>query len=80
MEVSIFVRQPNATEYSKLGKKEFDVIPRTDEYISAEWEGEKRYFQVIAIHHSEDTIELYALQSDPPWNVKKSRAIGFGGH
>jgi len=81
MQVTIFVRLPNTAEYSKLGKKEFTVIPRADEYFSAEWEGSKKYFQVMAIHHSDDgeTIELYAIQSDPPWEVKKSRAIGFGG-
>lgn len=81
MEVSVFVRQPNSTEYSKLGKKEFAVIPRSDEYFSAEWEGGKKYFQVLAIHHNIEGkgIELYALQSDPPWEVRKSRAIGFGG-
>ncbi len=81
MEVTLFVRQPNATDYSKLGKKEFAIVPRTDEYVSAEWEGSKKHFQVMAIHHTEDgeTIELYAIQSDPPWEVKKGRTIGFGG-
>lgn len=81
MEVSVFVRQPNSIEYSKLGKKEFAVIPRSDEYFSAELDGSKKYFQVLSIHHKVDdeAIELYALQSDPPWEVKKSRAIGFGG-
>ena len=81
MEVLVFVRQPNAVEYTKLGKKEFLTIPRADEYLSAEWEGGKRYFQVLAVHHNLEgkAVELYALQSDPPWEVKKSRAIGFGG-
>lgn len=81
MEVSVFVRHPNSLEYNKLGKKEFTVIPRSDEYISAEWEGERKYFQVLSIHHNVEgkAIELYALLSDPPWEVRKSRAIGFGG-
>lgn len=81
MEVTVFVRQPNAPEYDKLGKREFTTIPRADEYISAKWEGSKAHFQVITIHHCDDgkTIELYALQSDPPWEMKKGRAIGFSG-
>ena len=81
MEVTLFVRQPNATDYSKLWKNEFAIFPRTDEYVSAEWEGSKKHFKVMAIHHTEDgeTIELYAIQSDPPWEVKKGRTIGFGG-
>lgn len=81
MEVSVFVRQPNSTEYTKLGKKEFSVLPRVDEYISAKWEGSAKYFQVVALHHVADgkEIELYAVQSDPPWEIRKSRTIGFGG-
>ena len=35
MQVTIFVRLPNTAEYSKLGKKEFTIIPRADEYIIA---------------------------------------------
>lgn len=81
MEVTVFVRQPNAPEYSKLDGKEFATLPRADEYISADWEGSKKYFQVTAVHHAEDgkTIEVYALQTDPPWVLKKGRAIGFAG-
>ena len=81
MDVTVFVRQPNAPDYSKLGEKEFATLPRADEYISAEWEGGKKFFQVIAIHHRDDgqTIEVYAIQSDPPWELKKGRTIGFGG-
>ena len=81
MDVNVFVRQPNTAEYSKLGKKTFAALPRVDEFISAEWEGSKRYFQVLAIHHPADNdgVELYAIQSEPPWELKKGRAIGFVG-
>ena len=80
MEVTVFVRQPNAPDYSKLGDKEFVTLPRADEYISAEWEGSKKYFQVVAVHHGDDgeTPEVYAIQCDPPWELKKARTIGFG--
>jgi hypothetical protein len=81
MDVNVFVRQPNTAEYSKLGKQQFAALPRIDEFISAEWEGSKRYFQVLAIHHPahHEAVELYAIQSEPPWELKKGRAIGFGG-
>lgn len=80
MEISLFVRQPNATEYSKLGKIRVEALPRVDEYISADWEGGKKFFQVMAIHHPtmEGLVELYAVQGEPPWEAKRARAIGFG--
>ena len=80
MDVSVFVREPNSTEYAKAGARKFSVLPRVDEYISMDWDGEKKYFQIIAIHHaSEDgNIDLYAVRSEPPWEIKRSRAIGFG--
>ena len=79
--VSIFIREPNSIEYVKAGARKFSVLPRQDEYISLDSGGDKKYFQVMAIHHRDDgaTIELYAVQSDPPWEIKKGRAIGFGG-
>jgi hypothetical protein len=80
MDISVFVREPNATDYANAGTRKFSALPRVDEYISIDWEGEKKYFQVIAIHHaSEDgSTELYAVRSEPPWQIRKSRAIGFG--
>ncbi len=78
MEASVFVRRPNATEYSKLGSKKFAALPRVDEFISDEWEGGKKYFQVVAIHHTEGAIEVYAVEAAPPWQIKQSRSIGFG--
>lgn len=80
MDVSLFVREPNSAEYTNAGGRKFSVLPRVDEYISMEWDREKRYFQVIAIHHAsgDGNIELYAVRSEPPWEIKKSRAIGFG--
>ena len=80
MEVSVFIRQPNATEYSKLGKITVETLPRVDEYISADQGGERTFFQVMAIHHatSDSLIELYAVQGEPPWEAKKARTIGFG--
>ena len=80
MEASLFVRQPNSYEYSKLGKRKFSVLPRHDEFFSADFEGSKKYFQVLAVCHAENegAIELYAVQAEPPWLVKKARSIGFG--
>ena len=81
MDATVFVRIPNSTDYEKLGPKPFAALPRADEYISAEWQGEKKFFQVAAIHHATDkqgVIEVYAVQTDPPWQIRRSRAIGFG--
>ena len=81
MEVSIFVREPNSVEYVKARSRKFSVLPRVDEYVSLEWEGDKKYYQVLAIHHAlmeEGSIELYAVRSDPPWEIRKGRTIGFG--
>lgn len=81
MDATVFVRQPNAKEYTKLGKKKFSVIPRQDEYLSAEWEGDRRYFQVFAVHHSIDEdglVEIFAVSGEPVWQAKKGRTIGFG--
>lgn len=80
MEITLFVKQPNAAEYTKLGAVKVYAIPRVDEYISAEWDGGTKYFQVMAIHHAtiDEAIEVYALLGEPPWEARKSRAIGFG--
>ena len=81
MEVSLFVREPNSVEYAKAGSLEFSVLPRIDEYVSVEWEGDKKYFQVLAVHHAtleDGSIELYAVRSEPPWAIRKGRTIGFG--
>lgn len=81
MDASVFVRQPNTKEYSQLGAKKFSSLPRVDEFISASHEGGQKYFQVIAVHHSTEkdgVIEIYAVQTEPTWEVKKGRAIGFG--
>jgi hypothetical protein len=80
MDASVFVRLPNSTEYSGLGVKKFSVLPRVDEFISVEFQGGNKYFQVFAVHHSieKGTIEIYAVQAEPNWEVRKNRAIGFG--
>lgn len=81
VEVSIFIREPNSIEYVRAGARKFSVLPRGDEYISIDSDGDKKYFQVIAVHHDtleNESIQLYAVRSEPPWEVKKSRRIGFG--
>ena len=81
MDASVFVRQPNASEYAELGEKKFSVLPRVDEFISMKQKSAPQYFQVIAVHHSlekEGGIEIYCVQAEPSWEVKKARAIGFG--
>jgi alpha-acetolactate decarboxylase len=81
MKVSVYVKQKDADQYDNLGSKNFSFLPRENEFISAEVAGEKKYFQVIAVHHvmkPEPAIELYAVQSEPSWELKKRRGIGFG--
>lgn len=80
MDATVFVRKPNTTEYRDLGRKKFSVLPRMDEFFSVE-KGAKEYFHVIAVHHSAGeagTVEIYAVQAEPPWIERKGRAIGFG--
>ena len=81
MDVKVFVKLHKADKYDNLGSREFAFLPRENEFISAELEGEKKYFQVIAVHHriqSKLSIEIYAVQTDPTWELKKKRSIGFG--
>ena len=81
MEALVFVRPPNVEEYEKLGASEFFALPRVDEFISLEVSRERQYFQIIALHHhtgKNAAIEIYAVQSEPPWAVKRKRTIGFG--
>jgi hypothetical protein len=79
MDAAVFIRQMNATQYRELGIRHFSALPRVDEFISADVEGGKKYFQVVAVHHAaDDNIELYAVQTEPSWEIRKGRAIGFG--
>lgn len=81
MDASIFIRQPNTTEYTNLGVKAFSILPRAEEFISID--SGKKFYQVIGIHHQVDQkgeIEIYAVETEPPWHHKKGRAIGFGPH
>jgi hypothetical protein len=81
MDVSVYVRPPNSSDYSQLETKEFAVLPRADEFISAKHDGSKKFFQVIAVHHSAEKkglVEIYAVEAEPIWQAKKSRSIGFG--
>lgn len=81
MDASVFLRKLNATDYNGLGKRKFSVLPRVNEFISTESEGSKKYFQVISVHHTsgeEAGVEIYAVETEPSWLVKKSRTIGFG--
>ncbi len=81
MDASVYVRQPNSIDFAKLGTKKFLSLPRVDEFMSAKYEGSQKYFQVIAVHHAVETegaVEIYAVETKPPWEVKKGRAIGFG--
>jgi hypothetical protein len=81
MDASVFVREPNSTNYDNLGNKEFSTLPRLDEFISTEVDGKKKYYQIVALHHVDDKkgrVEIYAVHTDPPWEAKKTRTIGFG--
>jgi hypothetical protein len=80
MEAQIFVRLLNAAEYEKLGTLTFALPPRVEEFISTEVGGKKRYYQVVAVHHMTHPAagtEVYAVQTEPAWEVKKTRGIGF---
>jgi hypothetical protein len=81
MEAVVFVKQHNSTTYDNLGAKKFSFLPRVDEFISVGSEDSKIFYQVIAVHHAMDpklTIEVYAIHTEPTWEWKKKRAIGFG--
>ena len=81
MEATVFVRQLNSIEYSKLGTFKFSALPRINEFVSAEHEGAQKNFQVLAVNHVVDKsvgTEIYAVQTEPTWVVKKGRSIGFG--
>lgn len=81
MEASVFVRQANSREYSGLGALTFSALPRVDEFISTKQEGNENFFQVIAVNHAADkngAIEIYAIQTEPTWIIRKGRSIGFG--
>lgn len=80
MDATVFVRQPNSNDYHTIGSKEFSSLPGLDEFISAEVEGKSKYYQVVAVHHVTDkrgAVEIYAVQTDPPWTARKTRTIGF---
>jgi hypothetical protein len=79
MNATVFVRQPNSSEYKDLGHRNFTILPRVDEFISDEVDGSRKFFQVMAVHHlmQGDNLELYAVEAEPTWNLKKGRAIGF---
>jgi hypothetical protein len=81
MEALLFVRPLNGDKYDGLGSKEFVVSPRENEFISLEVKSTKKYFQVIAVHHAtgaKPAVEIYAVQTEPTWEQKKKRGIGFG--
>ena len=80
MEVQVFVRPLNAIEYEKLGIRKFSLLPRMEEFISTEVAGQRKYYQVVAVHHKADPgagTEIYAVEAEPAWELKKSRGIGF---
>jgi hypothetical protein len=80
MKTSIFVREYNTQNYDQLAQQEFSVLPRIDEFISISSKGKKAFYQVIAIHHPTEaasSIELYAVQTEPTWELKKPGSIGF---
>lgn len=80
MEASVFIKHYNANTYDNLELKEFISLPKIDEFISVKHEDKDQFFQVIAVHHPTGTApsaELYAVQTDPTWELKKTGTIGF---
>ena len=78
MKISLRLKKSSANSYEDHGVVEYQTLPRTDEYISKQINNNNVYFQVTAVHHAENgTIELYAIQSEPAWEYKKSGSIGF---
>ena len=80
MEAQVFVRPLNGIEYEKLGIQKFSVLPGMEEFISAEAGGKRKYYQVVAVHHIAGpaaATEIYAVETEPVWEVRKPRGIGF---
>ena len=78
MKVRIFVREPNSTTYTETSGNT-TVIPRMDETISVESGKSRKYYQVIGVHHLVDSeeVEIFAVETEPVWKVKKPGSIGF---
>jgi hypothetical protein len=80
MEAVLFIKQYNSKSYDNLGLKKFLFVPRTDEFISIEHDGLK-FFQITAVLHKTmqqaSTIEIYAVQTEPTWELRQSGNIGF---
>jgi hypothetical protein len=78
MNVTFFLRELNATQYEKLAS-EVDVLPRLGETLTVTTGKQKKYYQVIGVNHiiESGAIEIYGVQTEPSWDVKKSGSIGF---
>jgi hypothetical protein len=80
MQAVVFVKQYNSKSYENLGLRNFSFLPRTDEFISVQLD-EIKVFQITAIHHAtthqESTVEIYAVQTEPTWELRQSGNIGF---
>lgn len=81
MQVDIYVRQFNSIQYEKLSR-ELVFLPRVDEVISFQMNGSIRYFQILAVHHSDvlQKIEIYSIQIEPTWEIKIPVSIGFASN
>jgi hypothetical protein len=78
MKISVFTREQHAETYESNDLRDFESVPRTDEFISIGEGALKRYFQVVAVHYPENAnIEVYAIHTEPSWLYKKSGNIGF---
>jgi hypothetical protein len=78
MNVTLFLRELNASKYEQL-PSEMSFLPRIGETLNVARGSDKKYYQVIGVNHVIETgvVEIYCVQSEPSWDVKKGGSIGF---
>lgn len=78
MKALLYLKKQRAADYEQTDVRDFEVLPRQDEFISTDNSGSKEYFQITAVHHPVNShVELYAIHAEAPWEYKKSGSIGF---
>ena len=80
MKFTLFVKQTTDKQYNPYGEFELQLFPHSDEFLSLDIDGHKKYFQVTAVHHILDgnpKSEVYAFETSPPWQYSGKQNIGF---
>jgi hypothetical protein len=78
MNVTFFLRELNSTQYEQV-PSEVNVVPRIGETLNVTGNKDKKYYQVIGVNHGigSGAVEIYCVQTEPSWDVKKTGSIGF---